>query len=127
MREPQVLGRLDPVFDREGRGVRPVQDHEGRRAHLDRAGGEVRVHGVGVTGDDAPRDVHDELAPELLGEGEKGGVGEEPRVEDGLGEARAVAEVDEDELAVVAAAVDPTHEAHGLSDVLGPEGPGRGA
>ena len=89
--------------------------------------GQVRVDGVRVAGDDVPRHVDDELAPELLGEGEDAGVREEPRVEDDLGEARPVAEVDEDELAVVAAAVDPAHEAHGLSGVLGPKGPGGGA
>ena len=67
-----------------------------------------------------PRHVDDELAPELLGEREDGGVGQELGVEDDLREAGAVAQVDEDELAVVAAAVDPALEAHGLADVRGP-------
>jgi hypothetical protein len=45
--------------------------------------------------------------------GERGGLG----VEDDLGDAEAVAEVEEDEAAVVAAAVDPAHEGDGFAGV----------
>ena len=38
-------------------------------------------------------------------------------VEDDLRDASAIAEVEEDEIAVVAAAVDPTHEGDGLAGV----------
>ena len=38
-------------------------------------------------------------------------------VEDDLGDAGAVAEVEEDEIAVVAAAVDPAHERYGFAGV----------
>ena len=121
--EAQVFGGLDPVLDRERRRVRAVQDREGSRAHLDPSGREVRVHGVGAAGHDGPRDVDDELAPELLGEGEDCGVGQELGVEDHLREARAVAEVDEYELAVVAAAVDPALQADRLACVGRAQGP----
>ena len=42
-------------------------------------------------------------------------------VEHHLGDAGAVAEVEEDEVAVVAAAVDPTHKGDGLAGVGGAE------
>jgi hypothetical protein len=50
-----------------------------------------------------------------LGVGERGGF----FVEDDLGDAGAVAEVEEDEVAVVAAAVDPAHEGNGLAGIGG--------
>ena len=45
------------------------------------------------------------------------GFGGDFLIEDNLGDAGAIAEIEEDEVAVVAAAVDPTHEGDGLAGV----------
>ena len=55
------------------------------------------------------------------GVGELGGLGVFLGAEDALGEALAVAEVDEDDAAVVAGGIDPADERDGLADVVGAE------
>ncbi len=50
------------------------------------------------------------------------GLGGDGLVEDDLGDAGAVAEIEKDEPAVVAAAVYPAHEGYGLAGVGGTQG-----
>ena len=71
--------------------------------------GEVRVDVLGRALDDLALGGDDVLGAQVLGHGE--GVARGLRVHDELHEPRAVAQVDEDEPAVVAAAVDPARDA----------------
>ena len=71
----------------------------------------------GEPGGDDPPDADDVLVAEVLGLAASGaalGAG----LEDDLGQAVAVAEVDEDQAAVVATGVDPAVEDHLLADVV---------
>ena len=101
--EPGLL--VDPlVVELERGGAGFVQDLDGLREHLDPAGGEVGV--LGALGPEAhpPLDPEHVLAPGPVGKRERlRGV----RVDDDLEESRAVPEIDEDDPAVVAAAVQP--------------------
>ena len=58
------------------------------------------------------------LVPQLVGRVQRRRHGPRARVEDDLGHAVAVAEVDEDQAPVVAAGVDPAVEDHLLADVV---------
>jgi len=86
---------------------------------FDIAGGHV---GIGETGAAVAEDAGD--GDDVLGTRGFGlGVcfGRHFFVEHDLRDAGAIAEVEEDEVAVVAAAVDPTHEGNGLAGVGGAE------
>ena len=84
---------------------------------LDFAGGHFGIDGVLVAQADLADGGDDVLGAHLLALGVA--VGGELLVEDDLGDAGAVAQVEEDEVAVVAAAVDPAHEDHLLAGVGG--------
>ena len=105
----QVLAGVAAVLDGEGRGLGsveqlPVADHD-----LDLTGFEVGVgHALGPRTHLAP-DGDDVLEAENAGA--LMGFGIEVRREDNLGQAFAVAQVDEDKPAVVAAELHPAHEA----------------
>ena len=76
---------------------------------LDGAGRQVRVDGVGRAGDDLALGLEDELVADLLRELRR--LGRMLRVDHELRDPGAVAEVDEDEPAVVAAARRPAGRA----------------
>ena len=84
-------------------------------AHLDLAGRQVGIDRLGVAGDHRAGRGHDVLGAQALGEPVR--LGRDPRVEDELYEARTVAQVDEDQIAVVAPAGHPAGEAHLAADV----------
>jgi hypothetical protein len=80
--------------------------------HLDLAAGQVGVLGAGRAGAHQAGDLQAELVAHVFGGLEHlGAVG----VADHLHQAFAVAQVDEDHAAVVAAAVGPAHQGHGLA------------
>ena len=84
------------------------------REHLDLAGHEVGVDRAFGTRAHAARDGDAELVAQRLGRGERrGAVG----IADDLHEAFAVAQVDEDHAAVVAAAMHPARQRDGLAEV----------
>ena len=84
-------------------------------AHLDLAGRQAGVDRLGVAGDDRAADAHHELGAQPLGEMVR--LGREAGIEDELHEAGAVAQVDEDEIAVVAPAGHPAGQPHVAPDV----------
>lgn len=93
-----------------------AEDFQVLDADFDFAGGDFLVDEIGAAGGDLAGDADDPFGAELAGFFVKGfaaGVG----VEDELGEAVAVAEVDEDETAVVAIGMDPAGELDGFADV----------
>jgi hypothetical protein len=102
---------------RDGEGRRPgvVQQQEGIGDEFDVAGGHVGVGEACAAGADAAGDGDDVLGPRGLGLG----VGQRRGffVEHHLRDAGAVAEVEEDEVAVVAAAVHPAHQGNGFAGV----------
>ena len=115
-----------PLHARRLVGVRIVVKREGRRGGLvqngtlldhdvDLAGGQFRVCRVLGALAYKSRDLDAPLGTHLLAQGKAGGgmVG----VEDHLGDALAVAQVHEDEAAVVAALAHPARQGNGLADV----------
>jgi hypothetical protein len=79
--------------------------------HFDLAAGEVGVFGAGRARAHLADDLQAELVAHFFGHLEHVGA---VRVADDLHHAFAVAQVDEDHAAVVAAAVGPAHQGHGL-------------
>ena len=100
------------VCDGEGRGLGVVEEEELVGDDFDEAGGHVGVGEAFSAETDFSFDGYDEFAAGGFGFGVGGGGGF--LVEDDLGDAGAVAEVEEYEVAVVAATVDPAHEDDGL-------------
>ena len=86
---------------------------------LDGAGREVRVDVLRSAGRDLAGRAQDELVADVVRR--LRGFGGAFRVDDELADAGRVAEVDEDEAAVVAAARDPAGEGVPLARLLGPE------
>ena len=84
---------------------------------LDGAGRHRRVHRLGGARHDLAARAQHELVADLLRR--LGGLGGALGVDDELGHARVIAEVDEDEAAVVAPARHPAGERQRLADVLG--------
>ena len=101
-------------LERERRRAR--DDLELVHLQLDRAGRHRRVDGLGSTRDDLAARPEHELVADLLRE--LGCVRRPLRVDHELRHARVVAQVDEDEPAVVAARVHPAGERQRLPDVL---------
>ena len=103
---------------RQGQFGRLRQDFNGLHTDFDLACGQVGIDGVCTTGDNFAIHPDDALGAQALDDGEAGGV----RGQDQLGQAIVVAQVDENETAVVALAMDPAREADGLTGVGGPKG-----
>ena len=107
--QAQVLIHGAVLVDREGRRVGVGEDLQGAHGELDLAAGQVRVDVLGRAALDLPRDGDHVLGAQPVRGGVRlGGVG---RVKDELQQARALAQVDEDQTAVVAAAVHPAGHA----------------
>ena len=103
-------------LDLEGRRLRLVQHLELGDADLDLAGRQLRVHRLGATRDDGAARREDELGADRLGQRvRRRGRG---RIDDELHDAAAVAQVDEDQLAVVAPVRDPAGELDLATDVV---------
>ena len=101
----------------EGRSLGMIEHREGVSENLDLAGHHVGIHGAFGALAHATLHLQDELAPHLLG-GCKGllGIG----VENDLYQARAVAQIDEDDAAVIAPPVNPAAQ----HDLLAEQGLG---
>jgi hypothetical protein len=102
------------VDDLERGRLRAREDRQRVRLQLDFAGREVGVLVAAALDDDA-RDADAKFAAQLAGQAVGLGVG--PRFEHHLGEATAIAEVDEDAAAVVAARRDPAEQDRALAGV----------
>ncbi len=94
---------------------------DGRDAHLDLAARQVGIDRLRRPRDDLAAHREHVLRARLLGERVR--LGDARRVEHELDHAAAVAEVDEDEIAVVAPARDPAGETHLATDVGGAQLP----
>ena len=108
----------DFVFDLEGRRFRGVQQQQIVGDHFDFACGNFRIRLLALH--DAPFYGHDEFAAKLLGLGMQRRI--RFLVEDNLRDSGAVAQVDEYELAEIAAAMDPAHDHDVSVGVRGAQG-----
>ena len=93
------------ALDLEGRRLGVRDQGRVANAQLELAGRQLGVDGLGIAPDDRPGDRQHVLGPQPVRELER--VARVLRMEDELDEPGAVAQVDEHEAAVVAAAVDP--------------------
>src|SRR5690606_8892711 len=97
----------------ERRRLRLVQHRKRAREQLDLAARERRVHGAGRTVAHSALDGDDELRAQALGLGKHLGL---VGIEDDLQQSLAVAQIDEDDAAVIAAAMNPAGDSYRLAD-----------
>ncbi len=88
---------------------------------LDLAGRQIRIDSFRRTGHDLAFRLQHELVPDLADR--LSGILGTLRVDDELQLARVVAQVDEDEAAVIAARVGPTGDGHAVADLVLPNLP----
>jgi hypothetical protein len=109
---------LDRFFSRrKGREVRVVENANLRGLDLDFARGHFGIDGVRIAQAHLADGGDDVFGTDLLAF--QVAVGSELLIEDNLGDAAAVPEVEKDEVAVIAAAIDPAHEDYLLAGVGG--------
>ena len=114
--QADVVRNLAVLVEREGRGFARVKDAQLADHDLNRPGLQLRVLHVAGPRLNLAAHRQNPLRAQLVRLGVRFGV--DFRVEDNLGDAPAVAEVDEDNPAVVAAAKNPTHENDLLIQVI---------
>ncbi len=118
--QPQRLVGRDVIRDRERRRPGRIEHGGALRLHLDLAGRELRILLAWQAPLHRPLDAQHIFQPRLAGDGvRRRGLRRTLRVKDHLRQPIAIAQVDEDELAVVAAARDPAGEHDALADVGG--------
>ena len=117
--EADLLADVDPVVDRERQRRGLGQHLELGREDLDLTGRDLGVR-VALG---ALRDLADDLDAELRAQ-RVGALGHLALAEDDLGDAARVAEVDEDDAAVISPPGHPSGEGDGLSGLLGTQGAG---
>jgi hypothetical protein len=121
--EPAVAeaeGLLDVLLvELERQRGRAGQDPQLVDLHLDLAGRQVRVDELGRARHDFAGRLEDELVADLVRDLGRGG--RVLRVDDELDLPRVVAEIDEDEPAVVAASVGPAGDRHAAAGVVRPQ------
>ena len=108
--EPELLAHF--LVEREGRRHGGIQHVELLGEQLDLAGGQVRVRRARRAQPHLALHLDAELAPEMRGDLE--GF-RRVRIEDDLQQARAVAQVDEDHAAVIAATMHPAGDRQGAA------------
>jgi len=114
--QTRVLTHVDVLFHGERRRLAGIEDEQLFGDDFDFAGCDVQVDGVGGALLDDALDGDDVFRAKLLGASVQGGIG--VGAEDDLGDAFAVAQVNEDHAAEIAAAVHPAHE-HDAAAVVG--------
>ncbi len=114
--QPHLFVRDGLFGRRERRRLRLVQQQQLLDDDLDLAGGHVRVFQAVATTTHAALNGDDVLRARCLGLGV--GLARNLLVGDDLGDSCAVAQIQKDEVPVVAAPVDPAHQDHILSILL---------
>ena len=109
----QAFGAVGTVFHKEGRRLGGVEQLPFQHHDLDLAGVQVGVGHAFGAGTHTALDGHHVFTADDMGFGM--GFGGHFGAEHHLGEAVAVAQVNEDKAAVVAAVLHPAHQAHGLT------------
>ena len=101
------------LVELEGQGLRAVEHFDLAREQLDGAGLQVRVRRAFGARPNRSRNPDHPFAAQPFGLREHRGLG---RIEHDLQQALAVAQVDEDDAAVIPAAMDPAGDGHGAAD-----------
>ena len=104
--QARLFARGHFVLDHEWRRLRRVQDAQLAGHDFDFAGGEIGIRLLPLH--HAACDGYNEFRAQLLGAGVRGGL--LLLVENNLRQARAVAQVDEDQVAEIAPPMDPAHQ-----------------
>ena len=112
--EPRILGIVRLAEHRQRQLLGFGQDLEALDPDLDLAGRQVGIDRLGRARDHLAVDAHHpfRLQPLRLLEGRRMRVGH------GLGQAVMVAEIDEQQPAMIAQAMHPARQSHGLADIL---------
>ncbi len=118
--EADVVRNLAVFVERERRGFAGVENAQLADQHLDLAGLQLEIGHVAGPGFNLAFDRQNPLRAQLVRLGVRFRI--DFRVEDHLSDAVAVAKVDEDNPAVVAAAKNPAHENDLLIQVVEAEG-----
>ena len=124
MAQAQFLGgQLLALAARHGnRGSHRRSDHaDGSAAHLDVAGGELRVLPVLRASDDLALDEHHRFRRKALGDGHRFSA-RVARIERDLDDSRPVSKVDKHEATKISAAMHPSAKTDRLPDMLQPQG-----
>ena len=108
------------VVHGKGEDFGGVEEFEGGGGDFDFAGGDFWIVGAGGADADFAGDGDDAFGAQGGGAGEEFG-GQIGRIENGLGAAFAVADVNKNDAAEVAAGVDPAGKDDGLAGVFGAE------
>ena len=101
--QAHVLWIVDLAEHRHRQGLGRRQHGERPDAHLDLAGVDLRVHGVGVSGHQFALDGDHTFRADPLHRRKTGIIG----LDDALGRAVLVTQIDEEEIAVIPLAVHP--------------------
>ncbi len=115
MAQPGLLTDVHPVIDREGQRCGCGEDLDLGCSDLDLTGREIRVLVARGSTVDRAHDAQAVLVAQARGDGRI--------VHDDLDDAARIAQVEERDPAVVAAAGDPAGERHGRSGVRPAQGP----
>ena len=111
--QPDPFRHLGIVLDDEGRRLGLIQNLHGVHEHLDVAGRQMRILGVLGTRHDLARDRDDTLAPQ--GVGRLMDIPVPFGIEHDLRDSRPVTKINEHDHAVVATAMHPPLQDHGLA------------
>ena len=114
--QPQGVGDLDILIQRKRRRFTGVEDAQLIHQNLDGTGFELGVVHVRRPAGDMSAHCQHPLAPELVRLGMNFRI--DLRIEHHLGDAPAVAQVDEDDAAMITAAQDPAHEDTFLTEMV---------
>ena len=114
--QAQILGHVHPVLDGKGRRFGRVQQFVFRDIDLDGPCRQLGVDHVGGPGADLALDGQDEFRAQHMGAFVR--VGRHLRRENHLGQPETVAQVDENEPAVITAVLRPAHETDFLSELF---------
>ena len=106
------------LVELERRRERRVENLDLVRQHLDLARGELRIDGARRPAPDLAAHPQDKLVADALGAGKRI---RPVRIADHLHEPLAIAQIDEDDAAMIAAAMSPAAEGHRLADERGSE------
>ena len=111
------------LIDRERRCLGGIEHFHLLRQHLDLPGRQVRIDGSLAARSHLPRDPQDVFVARLVGGGIGLVVSAVARAHDNLHHAVAVAQVEEDQPSVVAAAMHPAGQRHALADLRAAQRP----
>ena len=117
--QPEILGNIDGILNRERRSFGLVQDGQFRSHYIDLSRREIGILGSFRAEFHFARDGDDKFRPKSLGR--LMGLPGMLRCEHNLGLAVTIPQVDKHNASQITANVDPSCQGDGLADMLSPE------